>query len=404
MQQANIKHTQSNETSPSLEITGINWTTSIFLVSTLVVALIATPIYLWYFGAGLFELTLFLVWFALGGMSITVGYHRLLAHRAFNAAAPVRLLTALFGASTFQASALNWCADHRYHHKYTDRDGDPHDPHSIRRGFFWAHMGWLLVYVDPRLKRDNIADLKRDPILAWQHRHYLPIAITMGFLVPMAVGAAWSASAGGSLALGMLAGFLWGGCTRIVVLQHCTFLINSLAHVIGRRPYDSTNSSRDSALLALFTFGEGYHNYHHAFQTDYRNGVRFWHWDPSKWAIWLLARVGLASNLRRVPAETIRLARVREKRRRLEHRLASRQSELTQHVATLLQELETKLEHLHVRCRVQIQEYSRVANRRLEAPRQRVKELRRELADSRREFRRLLRQWRLAHRLALAMA
>jgi fatty-acid desaturase len=145
--QANSQNTTSQENLTALEIDSVNWKTSIFLATTLIVALIATPIYLWYFGAGLLELTLFLVWFAAGGMSITVGYHRLLAHRAFNAAAPVRLLTALFGAATFEASALIWCSEHRYHHKYTDQDGDPRDPHNIKRGFFWAHVGWLLVYV-----------------------------------------------------------------------------------------------------------------------------------------------------------------------------------------------------------------------------------------------------------------
>ena len=393
--------TQEYDPDAPLEVTGINWVTTIFLISTLVISLITVPVYIWQFGLGRFEVVLFAAMFTATGLSITVGYHRLFSHKTFVAAWPVRLMALLFGSATFEMSALAWSAEHRHHHKYTDLDGDPHDPHSIKRGFFWAHVGWLLVRVNPELRHDNVADLRRDPLVVWQDKYYVWIAIVMGFLLPMAVGTLvfgiTSGFAVSAMLQGLLAGFLFGGCFRIVVVQHATFLINSLAHMMGRRPYDGEASSRDSAILALFTFGEGYHNFHHAFQGDYRNGVRAWQWDPSKWTIWTLSKLGLATNLRRIPAETIRLARVREKRRRLEAQLALGQKELSQSLEELMAELEKRLEEMHLRCRVLLNEYSKAASRRAD----RAREVAAELRQARREFRDCLRQWNLAHRMAL---
>src|SRR5690606_9759142 len=118
-----------------------------------------------------------------------------------------------------------------------------------------------------------------------------------------------------------LGAFLIGGIARVVAVQHSTFFINSLCHTIGKRPYDSSTSARDSWIMALFTFGEGYHNYHHSFQHDYRNGVKPWQWDPSKWTIWTLSKLGLVKGLRRVPEGKILLAEMNEARRRAEERL-----------------------------------------------------------------------------------
>ncbi len=396
--------TRGSRREADLEIESINWVTSIFLIATLVVALIATPLYVWKFGVGWMELTLFLSFFAMSGMSITVGYHRLFSHRAFNAAWPVRLFVALFGAAAFQMSILDWSSEHRYHHKYTDLDGDPHDPHSIKRGFLWAHIGWLLVRVNPRLKRDNVPDLRRDRIVMFQHNTYVRTAIVVGFLLPMALGALWSQLAGTPLLVGILGGFLFGGCTRIVVLQHATFFINSLAHMIGTRPYDSDSSARDSTLISLFTFGEGYHNYHHAFQTDYRNGIKKWHWDPSKWVIWSLSKVGLTWGLRRIPRETIRMAVMAEKRRRLEARISEGQTQLSDHVVELMQDLEDRLEKQHLRVRTLLSERSSLLKARRRERRERMKQLGAELARAQEEFKEVMRQWQAAHRLAWSMA
>ena len=150
----------------------------------------------------------------------------------------------------------------------------------------------------------------------WQHRHHRLIGVLVGLALPALIGLAWT---GGWQ--GLLGGLLFGGIARLVAVQHCTFFINSLCHTIGGRPYDSKTSARDSWLMAIFTFGEGYHNYHHSFQHDYRNGVKAWQWDPTKWAIWTLHKLGLAESLRRVPEEKIVLAELRETHRLAEAKL-----------------------------------------------------------------------------------
>jgi stearoyl-CoA desaturase (delta-9 desaturase) len=314
----------------------------------------------------------------------------------------VRLGTLLFGAATFEASVLGWASEHRYHHRYTDRDGHPYDPHSIERGFFHAHMGWLLRYRVPELPKSNVEDIARDPLVRWQDRWYLPLAIGVGLGLPAAVGALHAVWAGASVAVGALGGFMIAGCLRIVVVQHATFLINSLSHTIGRQPYDSSQSSRDSGLLAFFTFGEGYHNFHHAFQADYRNGVRPWHWDPGKWVIWALSRVGLTWNLRRTRRETILMARIRERRRRLALRVEAAQVDLSTQASALLSELDERLEETYRNFRQLYSEYSKLARERLAERRERLAELRGELRHVRRTLRDLAREYHLAERRVLA--
>ncbi|MHA3774666.1 acyl-CoA desaturase [Verrucomicrobiota bacterium sgz303538] len=285
----------------------INWKTSLFLIGTLLVTLTAVPVYLWKVGLDWFQAALFFGMFTACAMSITLGYHRLFSHRAFNAHWAVRLVTLIFGAAAFENSALLWSSEHRRHHKHVDHDEDPYD---ISKGFFWAHIGWLLVKMDPVPPFDNVADMKKDRLVMWQHRNIYLLGFVFGFVMPTLLGWAW----GG--ATGALGGFLLGGVARVVAVQHVTFFINSLCHTVGNRPYSSRCSARDSWLMAILTFGEGYHNYHHEFQHDYRNGVKPWQFDPTKWAIWLMSKVGLTSQLRRVPDEKIAAAQEKELQRR----------------------------------------------------------------------------------------
>jgi stearoyl-CoA desaturase (delta-9 desaturase) len=205
-----------------------------------------------------------------------------------------------------------WSCEHRTHHKHVDHDDDPYD---INKGLFHAHIGWLMFKLKPEPTYENVPDLKKDKMVMWQHNHVQTIAVTVAFILPAILGYAWG---GWTSALGA---FLIGGVARVVFLQHCTFCINSLCHYIGRRPYSSNCSARDSWIMAIVTFGEGYHNYHHEFQHDYRNGVKPWQFDPTKWIIWTLNRVGLAKNLRRVPSEKILLAELAEAQRRIETKL-----------------------------------------------------------------------------------
>lgn len=292
----------------------VNWVSSTFLIVTFFGALIGTPLYIAHFGIDWFQIALFFAFFIATGMSITLGYHRLFAHKAFQADRAVKFTTLVFGAAAFEDSALDWASDHRQHHKHVDDEHD--DPYSISKGFFWAHMGWIFFKLYPR-PLANVADLKKDDLVMWQHRNHREIGMLVGFVLPAVLGFLWG---GWEAALG---GFLIAGLLRLVCVQHCTFFINSLCHTIGNRPYDSGTSARDSWIMAIFTFGEGYHNYHHSFQHDYRNGVKPWQWDPTKWTIWILSKLGLASELRRVPEEKIVLAEVREMKRQAEAQIAT---------------------------------------------------------------------------------
>ena len=271
----------------------INWTNTLFIATAHVLALAAIAYLVWG-PISVWSVALGVLWFVLCGLSITGGYHRLFAHRTYRASAPVRLFYLLFGAASIQNSALEWSADHRRHHTFTDKDGDPY---SVLDGFWWAHVGWVLH--DGKKVDVPVLDLEKDPLVRWQHRYYLPLAIFMAAVLPACLGFLWGDPWGALL----VAGFL-----RLVFQWHATFAINSFTHRFGSRPYDRESTARDSWWTALITFGEGYHNFHHVFQLDYRNGVRWWQFDPTKWFVWTLSKVGLTSDLRRTPPETIRAA------------------------------------------------------------------------------------------------
>lgn len=296
----------------------VNWITSAFLIGTALIALIGVPIYIFKFGIDWFLAGMFFFYALSSTMSITLGYHRLFSHLSFKAKWPVKLYTLIFGACAFENSCLDWCADHRRHHKHVDHDDDPYD---ISKGFMWAHMGWLMFKLKPEPPMDNVGDLRKDKLVMWQHKYVHWIGLVVGLILPAAI--AYAVQPTWQYALG---GFLLAGILRVVCVQHCTFFINSLCHTIGKRPYNTENSARDSAIMAVFTCGEGYHNYHHAFQHDYRNGVKPWQFDPTKWMIWLLSKFGLTSNLRRVSDEKILLAEMREARRQAE-RIAAMEPE-----------------------------------------------------------------------------
>lgn len=276
----------------------LNMPAVILFTLTTALAVTVLPWYAWVhdFSAGAW--VFFGVVLYATGLSITGGYHRLWSHRAYEAHWTLRLFFMLFGAMALQNSILIWGSMHRVHHKNVDdEDGDPY---SIRRGFWFAHMGWMVRnYPSAEVDFSNARDLLNDKMVMFQHRYYLPIALAMNILFPLAVGAMFG-DAWGYLLL--------GGLLRLVVNHHFTFFINSAAHTWGRRPYTIENTARDNDFLALLTYGEGYHNYHHLFQYDYRNGVRWWQFDPTKWLIGGLSYVGITRNLKRVPEFKIRRA------------------------------------------------------------------------------------------------
>jgi stearoyl-CoA desaturase (delta-9 desaturase) len=265
-------------------------------------------------------------------MSITGGYHRLWAHKSYDAHWSLKLVYLTFGTMALQNSVFIWASGHRTHH--LNVDDVEKDPYSIKRGFWFAHIGWMLrEYKSGKPDFANIPDLRRDPLLAFQHRFYLPLALATNFGLPLLAG--W-------LVRDVWGTFILAGVLRLVVSHHVTFFINSLAHMWGSRPYTDENTARDNPVLAFFTYGEGYHNYHHIFAHDYRNGVRWWQWDPTKWMIAGLQYVGLTKRLKRTPPFQIQRAvlamqftRAQEKLARLPQAMATHShiEQLRQHIA-----------------------------------------------------------------------
>lgn len=279
--------------------TKVNWLNTIFLLGSPFIALFGGYWHATTYGVGWAEVIIFFAWYWACGLSITVGYHRLFSHRSHEASPALVLFYSLFGAAAFQNSIIEWCSDHRDHHKFTDNNSDPY---NAKRGFLWSHIGWILVDETGEPDFSNVRDLAADPIIAWQGRHIFKIGIFIGMIIPGLIGFAFGGIGGG------IGGFIWGGLIRTVFVHHGTFLINSAAHVWGRQPYSSANTSKDSFWLAFFTFGEGYHNFHHSFQADYRNGHRWFHYDPSKWWISSFSLLKLNRKLKRTPAASIEVA------------------------------------------------------------------------------------------------
>jgi stearoyl-CoA desaturase (Delta-9 desaturase) len=364
----------------------INWPAAIFLAVTPLAALIWAGLHIYTSGIWATELIACFAYLAVVAMSITGGYHRLFAHRAYKCSRIVQIGYLLFGAGAFQHSVLSWASDHRRHHKYLDHDGDPY---NIRRGFVWAHIGWMLVNDHKGARFSNVPDLSADPLIRLQHRFYIPLAIAMGFGVPWTIG----------YAVGDPWGFLlWAGLVRIVVGHHTTFLVNSLAHTLGTRPYTRAVSARDSVVTALLTFGEGYHNFHHRFAADYRNGVRGHQWDPTKWLIRTLAAVGCAWDLRQAPRERIVAAQLDCDAQRLLERWKLHSDEAVARIRDAVADIRTAVEHAAQRVGALEREWAQVRRvARQERQRQLVR-LRAELRQARREFRVARQRWRQALR------
>ena len=236
---------------------------------------------------------------------MTVGYHRLWAHRSFTACLGIRIALAVIGAAQNQWPILWWVKHHRAHHKYTDTD---QDPYNAKRGLLFSHIGWLLGLNEKAWGSVDLSDLKKDPVVIWQDRLYWPILITVGILLPGAVAhRGWNDWKGG---------MLYAGLTRIIMTQHITFLINSVAHApwAGTQPYSTSTTARNIPLLAILTLGEANHNFHHAFPTDYRNGV-CWN-EPGfyRWIIWLWGKLGWANDLKMASPVEIEQARLNQQK------------------------------------------------------------------------------------------
>jgi len=367
------------------------WLNAIFLFSTPALAVLGL---IWWFVRVPFSwapIAAAFVLFMLSGVVITAGYHRLFSHRTYKASAPVKIFFPLIGAASWQNSAIAWSAHHRRHHRFVDTDKDPY---NANRGFWYTHILWNCQRSEYTGDFTNVQDLFDDPILAWQHKYYWPLSIAFNLAIPIAIG----------LYFGDIASMLlWAGLVRVVVGHHTTFLINSWAHFFGDQPYSSENTARDSAFLALFTHGEGFHNYHHAFEADYRNGRAWYHWDPGKWLIYLLEKVGLASNLCRIPDDMVLRRRFEANRMRMPEMLA--QSAVTPDAAEPLETTASRIDEALTTLRLVRGEWQAAVKEKRSSCQ--IRELKRRMRLTRRTVSTALEEWeqsvqRFASSLSLA--
>lgn len=265
-------------------------TVILFAVVTLA-TVIGVPTFAFTYGFTWLDWTMFGVLYIVSGLGITVGYHRLISHRSFECPGWVKACLLVAGGWALENSALRWCGDHIRHHARCDQE---EDPYNATKGFWHSHCGWIFFH-DPNRSDKYEATLRKDPVIMWQHRYYIPIVLS-GLALPFVIGLLHGGWQGG------LSCFVLAGVCRTFLVLNSTFCINSICHLWGAQPHGTEDTSRDSWWVSLVTFGEGYHNYHHTYLRDYRNGPKWYNFDPSKWLIFILSKVGLASNLRRSEA------------------------------------------------------------------------------------------------------
>jgi stearoyl-CoA desaturase (delta-9 desaturase) len=242
------------------------------------------------------------------GTGVTVGFHRLLTHRSFKTSPLMRGFFAALGSAAAEGPVIDWVATHRKHHQYSDSEGDPHSPHvghgsgwrGAFRGLLHAHIGWVFTDMEVADERRYAKDLLADPVIRFVDRTFV-LWVLAGLAFPFGLGVAITGTV-----VGGLTALLWGGAARIFLLHHATFSINSLCHFFGRRDFETKDESRNLAWLAIPTWGEAWHNNHHAFPTSYRHGLRRWQIDPSAGVIRLLEMTGLAWDVVRVDPTRLR--------------------------------------------------------------------------------------------------
>jgi stearoyl-CoA desaturase (Delta-9 desaturase) len=282
----------------SRHVTRLHRNVNIAAVVLPFVAFLAAIPMLWNEYVGWTDLVLFVVMYFFSTMGITVGFHRLLTHRAFQTYKPIEYLFAGFGSMAVEGPVIGWVSDHRRHHAFADDEGDPHSPHGHGDGFagtlhgLWhAHLGWLFDHPTAEGAEKHAPDLLEDRGMRIMHKLFAPLVV-LGLAIPFGLG--WLI--GGGLAAGLTALF-WAGLVRIFLVHHVTFSINSICHFFGRRRFKTDDESTNVFWLALPSFGESWHHNHHAFPRSALHGLRWWEVDPGGWVIRGLRRLGLAWNV-----------------------------------------------------------------------------------------------------------
>ncbi len=322
-----------------MRLENIDFGPLVYIVTYHLLLLVMLPFYLMNHtvSTGLIVVTVVLIMCI--GISITAGYHRLYAHRTYQCSPLVEWIILFFATLATQGTALRWCFDHRRHHQYVDGEKDPY---SIKKGFWYAHVLWFFHKDRPDIDPQVVPDLVQNQHLAFQHKHYVWLFVLFNALIVGGLGLVFG---------DLLGAFVFGFLVRTFFVHHTTWSINSVAHTWGSQSFSKEHTAVDNYLISLLTYGEGYHNYHHTFSSDYRNGVKWYHFDPTKWLICGLSIFGLTSDLRRISTYTIKrrlvqadkelvLSRISEMMHEQRDKLASRVEEVSSRVNSYIDALQ----------------------------------------------------------------
>ena len=372
-----------------LKLSNFNWGPGLFIIGYHLLLLLALPIYFLYYTPswGMVGVSAALLYIT--GLSITAGYHRLYSHTTYKINPVVETILLFFGTMATQGSALRWTFDHRHHHAFVDTD---RDPYSIKKGFWYAHFMWL--FEKPKeIEEKVVSDIMRKPLIRFQHRYYGTLMFSTNVLATLFIG--WCFN-------DYLGAFLFSWFVRLFFLHHFTWFINSLAHTWGARTYCQELSAVDNYLISLLTFGEGYHNYHHTFAYDYRNGVRWYHFDPTKWLIWSLSKVGLASKLKKNQRYYLEEKLILDRKQLLLEKIQSSSDSQKEHLEEkVAQRTESLLEKL-----MQVKKLSetyRKLKEKKEGKKEQLRALQLQIKESKRKFKKECQHWAILSRHAMAL-
>ena len=351
-----------------------SWPVLLFILGYHLFLLVALPIYFFFHTPSIALIAYSLALVFICGVAITAGYHRLYSHQTYKTNPFIEAIFLFFASIATQGSALRWGYDHRMHHAFVDTDKDPY---SITRGFMHAHLYWMFRKsnpIDPKV----VSDLIKNPLLRFQDRYYVFCMLASNALITLAVG--WLVS-------DYLGAFLFAWWVRLLISHHTTWCINSLAHKWGSQNYSEEHSAVDNYLISLLTYGEGYHNYHHSFAHDYRNGIRWYHFDPGKWLIWTLSKLGLARDVKRVNNYRIAKQMVSEHKQKLltalSHSFQPALEEKVTQIGDLLLEGLNNLQAMY-------DKYKQIPRREAHALRNQIRQARREWKENWREWKQLI--------------
>jgi stearoyl-CoA desaturase (delta-9 desaturase) len=355
------------------------WSNILFLTGYHILLAVLLPLYLFYQKPAWSLLAITFILLYLTGLSITAGYHRLFSHTTYKTNRFIEFIYLFFGSMATQGSALRWSHDHRIHHAHIDEDKDPY---TVKRGFWHAHFIWLFRAQEP-IKEKVVSDLLRNPLIKFQHKYFEILMVVTNLIVTLIVG---------YLLNDYFGAFVFSWLLRLFFLHHFTWFINSLAHYWGHQNYSTEHSAVDNYIISLLTFGEGYHNYHHTFAHDYRNGIRWYHFDPTKWLIWTLSKFKLARDLKSVSSNRIAEAMIKEHKRALLEKLketfAEKREDLESKVSAITDDLIAKVSKLNTL----LQEYKK--SKKLDTQKERLKELMGEISELKKSLKQEWREWK----------